>query len=924
MSYERLELVDGVTKWDTEKVQHLEDAIIKNENDIQKYHNDTIVDVQADWDQSDNTAKNYVKNRTHYKDIKEIIIAKGFETETYETMRGDEGYEEMMVVLTNTVIPCTTVLNSKEEMEKLKVNINGQPATIGSLHHSQDFKYASWLANNEIWIDYSVNKTTVSWQIRTNYKANLPVGEQFIIDIYTERVEYMPLDEKYLPASVLEQPDWKCNDTDSSAYIKNRTHYDYWVSTDNYIYNYDSPDNPGHLPYIFEVAPTESDFLGGHGFFYNGFLFNSDSDWEMIGEEYDEDLGDWKTKYECQQIKHHPHEGDGDEILTMTAITYSQYDVDQGERKYFVSIDCTFKGYTGGIVLCEAEMRSKTLDKRFLADFTVAKDWSVNDENDSGYINNRTHYQYLDYTKRLYWEDPILGHISKLPYTETIRSYISSDEAPGYWLGENKYLLNDHVVDAYSNWEEMPESDYNYKFYQYNIRINEWEYYNVTAKVVYNGWGNDSYITWLSVSNRDGDDKFGKADIHYKQLDPGYLPDGVARNPDWNEGDDNSPSYIDNKPFYEYQEKRILVYEGTIPSKSYSVQEPIVTGGKYLVTVNGVSEEVSSWYSYESDWEQRGFSTSQLRVFTNNFIGKQWAGSTDFYVQGDLAVPYTISIEKIIAENELKQLDEKFIPDTIARVADIPIILDTTLTKEGAAADAKVVGEAISKLTNDLESLTWSDLGEHVISEDRVEIIEIDEKYIPEVIARTSDLTNLDTKVTGDLEALENKVDNKQIEDYFEQVNERLLLSNNEYGLHEGTFYLNDGDTFSDYPITLKIVRKSDNATLIFKEDDDDITIINMAMITDGMTSPKLDSIGIFAIKIDRTFNAIQIYLHSPDNVYDFYEWELSSIKTLDEKYISDSIARAPKATLDYVTETPTAEQYNALLDILKQAGILI
>jgi hypothetical protein len=119
-------------------------------------------------------------------------------------MRGDEGYEEMMVVLTNTVIPCTTVLNGKEEMEKLKVNINGQPATIGSLHHSQDFKYASWLANNEIWIDYSVNKTTVSWQIRTNYKANLPVGEQFIIDIYTERVEYMPLDEKYLPASVLE------------------------------------------------------------------------------------------------------------------------------------------------------------------------------------------------------------------------------------------------------------------------------------------------------------------------------------------------------------------------------------------------------------------------------------------------------------------------------------------------------------------------------------------------------------------------------------------------------------------------------------------------------------------------------------------------------------------------------------------------
>jgi hypothetical protein len=68
------------------------------------------------------------------------------------------------------------------------------------------------------------------------------------------------------------------------------------------IYDYDSDfhDQGSGLPHTFEVAPDESDFLGGHGFFYNGFLFNSDSNWKMIGEEYDEDLGDWKTKYECQ------------------------------------------------------------------------------------------------------------------------------------------------------------------------------------------------------------------------------------------------------------------------------------------------------------------------------------------------------------------------------------------------------------------------------------------------------------------------------------------------------------------------------------------------------------------------------------------------------------------------------------------------
>jgi hypothetical protein len=40
-------------------------------------------------------------------------------------------------------------------------------------------------------------------------------------------------------------------------------------------------------------------------------------------------------------------------------------------------------------------MCSKTLDKRFLADFSVKKDWNINDSADPRYIENRTHYSYL-------------------------------------------------------------------------------------------------------------------------------------------------------------------------------------------------------------------------------------------------------------------------------------------------------------------------------------------------------------------------------------------------------------------------------------------------------------------------------------------------------------------------------------------------
>jgi hypothetical protein len=50
---------------------------------------------------------------------------------------------------------------------------------------------------------------------------------------------------------------------------------------------------------------------------------------------------------------------------------------------------------------------------------------------------------------------------------------------------------------------------------------------------------------------------------------------------------------------------------------------------------------------------------------------------------------------------------------------------------------------------------------------------------------------------------------------------------------------------------------------------------------------------------------------------------EVHEIYPLKDEYIPGTIARAPKAVLEDVTEAPTAEQYNALLAILRQAGIL-
>ena len=98
----------------------------------------------------------------------------------------------------------------------------------------------------------------------------------------------------------------------------------------------------------------------------------------------------------------------------------------------------------------------------------------------------------------------------------------------------------------------------------------------------------------------------------------------------------------------------------------------------------------------------------------------------------------------------------------------------------------------------------------------------------------------------------------------------------------------------------------------------------------------KLGDGGIYAWEYndpERGLLRLEVEVHSTEGGYNttwnynigegLFEEAYEIVKTLDEKYIPDTIARAPKAVLEDVTEAPTAEQYNALLTILRQAGIL-
>ena len=100
-----------------------------------------------------------------------------------------------------------------------------------------------------------------------------------------------------------------------------------------------------------------------------------------------------------------------------------------------------------------------------------------------------------------------------------------------------------------------------------------------------------------------------------------------------------------------------------------------------------------------------------------------------------------------------------------------------------------------------------------------------------------------------------------------------------------------------------KIWIERENKTIIFKEDDDDITISSNAAINDAMSSPKLESIGIAFLGIRRTESHCYIeFLTLGYEAYTMYELETKIVKLLDEKYISEDIARV--ADIPIVDET--------------------
>lgn len=155
------------------------------------------------------------------------------------------------------------------------------------------------------------------------------------------------------------------------------------------------------------------------------------------------------------------------------------------------------------------------------------------------------------------------------------------------------------------------------------------------------------------------------------------ISDAIANIPqvDWNQNDENDDSYVRNRTHYVYVEEEVIVPETTAATTTLysgngfdipnpSCENPFIEGRTYIVTWNGVDYSViatedsdaTALYVQENGLLAVGFMPDEpniVRVVTDDALG-------------------TVNTLKVTCRAELVScLDEKYIPDTIARKSDI-------------------------------------------------------------------------------------------------------------------------------------------------------------------------------------------------------------------------------------------------------------
>lgn len=225
----------------------------------------------------------------------------------------------------------------------------------------------------------------------------------------------------------------------------------------------------------------------------------------------------------------------------------------------------------------------------------------------------------------------------------------------------------------------------------------------------------------------------GKAHVHENaDVLAGINADKVAQwdaaevnvQADWNVNDEESDAYIKNRPFYVSEKLYDYVL---LEETSYNVEQYNDYDGSYQISsieleydawqlnqkwfeivVDGTAYDVqyTQVYSDNGYWGVQDFTQSNDYPF---YIWTEYGGDT---IRMNFKTPglHTVKITQLIEPAHIKHIDDKFISDNIARVADTDAALASAKTElEGKITAAS--DNAKSYIDSNVETLEMADAG---------------------------------------------------------------------------------------------------------------------------------------------------------------------------------------------------------------------
>lgn len=194
--------------------------------------------------------------------------------------------------------------------------------------------------------------------------------------------------------------------------------------------------------------------------------------------------------------------------------------------------------------------------------------------------------------------------------------------------------------------------------------------------------------------------------------------------PDWNENDSAAPDYIKNRTHWVEKELKTIVEETTETEIRNGDIFFDYVGGKddeihsnktYIVTVDGVSYSCVPYYSSEgitlgnSELLESDSNVNNLPfavTYTNDYDGSGFRYQHQYYVYYPDSETHTIKIEEESGDSVYHPLDEKYIPDTIARQEYV----DSTFAKKSDVQDVDLSNYYTKEEIDNLELITVDDI----------------------------------------------------------------------------------------------------------------------------------------------------------------------------------------------------------------------